>query len=95
MAQVLLDSGKTVMAMYATYNCTYAALDHPFWWDMARSGGPIVEQATHFCDLFRYLCGEPRGDVTALAVPPSDSPGEAGYLSRVPEVVEEDALPMT
>lgn len=92
---MLLGSGKAVMAMHATYNCTYAAIDHPFWWDKARSGGPIVEQATHFCDLFRYLCGEPQGGVSVLAVPPSDSPDEAGYLSRVPEVVKEDALPQT
>ena len=29
------------------------------WWsEMARSGGQIVEQATHIVDLMRYLCGE-------------------------------------
>ena len=83
-----------MMAINATYNCTYAALDHPFWWNKARSGGPIVEQATHFCDLFRFLGGELEGSVAALAVPPSDSPGQAGYLSRVPEVVKETSLPM-
>ena len=29
------------------------------WWsDMSKSGGQIVEQATHIVDLMRYLCGE-------------------------------------
>lgn len=30
----------------------------PWWGDMARSGGQIVEQTTHVIDLLRYLVGE-------------------------------------
>lgn len=28
------------------------------WWNKAVDCGPIVEQATHFCDLSRYFGGE-------------------------------------
>ena len=32
----------------AHYNCAYANIPSPFWWDQKHAGGPIVEQATHF-----------------------------------------------
>ena len=28
------------------------------WWDKAVSCGPVVEQATHFVDLIRFIAGE-------------------------------------
>jgi myo-inositol 2-dehydrogenase / D-chiro-inositol 1-dehydrogenase len=30
----------------------------PWWRDMSRSGGPVIEQATHVLDLLRVLVGE-------------------------------------
>ena len=41
------------------------------WWDMRKSGGPIVEQATHFIDLMRYLAGDiALPSIQALALGP-------------------------
>lgn len=37
------------------YNCTYNNIAKPAWWDTLKSGGCIVEQATHFVDAMRYL----------------------------------------
>ena len=54
---LLQKFGRSPMIVNARYNCAYSELDHPFWWDKAKSGGPIVEQATHFCDLLRYFGG--------------------------------------
>ena len=47
---------------------------------------PIVEQATHHCDLMRYLAGEVIEDlIQSICVPASDTPGKAGYLSQILE----------
>jgi predicted dehydrogenase len=40
------------------YCNAYSKIDRKEWWDQRVSGGPIVEQATHFCDIARYLGGE-------------------------------------
>jgi predicted dehydrogenase len=42
----------------ARYCCAYSEIRKPEWWDVRKTGGLIVEQATHFVDLARYLCGE-------------------------------------
>eukprot|EP00891_Asterochloris_glomerata_P005142 jgi/Astpho2/5142/Aster-06353 len=44
-------------AIIGRYSCPYNNIQKPAWWDAQRSGGPIVEQATHFVDMFRYLSG--------------------------------------
>ena len=93
MKEILSQHSRPLLHVNARYNCTYAALDHPFWWNKDKSGGPIVEQATHFCDLMRYFGGEvdlPK--LRAICVPPSDDPTSPGSLSRVPEVVREGQL---
>jgi predicted dehydrogenase len=64
-----------VTAVLAKYNCAYSLIDKKFWWDMRSSGGPIVEQCTHFADLVRHItdseCDE--STLTALGVH-SDTP---------------------
>ena len=55
--------------------------------------GPIVEQATHFCDLVRYIGGEVRGDsVKGVCVPYSADPTSPGYLTAVPSNISEANL---
>ena len=55
--------------------------------------GPIVEQATHFCDLVRYLGGEVRREsLQGICVPYSGEPGSAGYLTAVPGNISEASL---
>lgn len=86
--------GRKVMVLSARYNCAYSQIDRPFWWDISRSGGPIVEQATHFCDLVRYIAGEVEwSSVKGCSIPASDTPGMAGNLSAIPTVVQETPIP--
>ncbi len=40
------------------YACAYTEIRKREWWDVAQSGGPIIEQATHFVDVARYVGGE-------------------------------------
>ncbi|KAI0820465.1 putative oxidoreductase C terminal-domain-containing protein [Trametes gibbosa] len=47
-----------VMGTNARYVMAYEWARKPAWWDKALSGGPIIEQATHFCDLSRYFGGD-------------------------------------
>lgn len=91
---ILNEYGRSVIGINARYNCAYSELDHPFWWNKARSGGPIVEQATHFCDLLRYIGGEVTPEtIHAIAIPASDDKASPGYLSSVPAVNREAELP--
>ncbi|KAI0923327.1 hypothetical protein AcV7_005872 [Taiwanofungus camphoratus] len=47
------------------------------WWDKTSSGGPIVEQATHFCDLSRYFGGNVSlGSIAAHTVEHYELPGK-------------------
>lgn len=87
-----LLSGKQVVCLTCRYNCTYAAIPSPFWWNSAHCGGPIVEQATHFADISRYLVGEVDFDtIYARSVKASLTPGNIGYLEKVP--VDESVIP--
>ena len=55
--------------------------------------GPIIEQATHFCALIRYLGGEVKNDsVKGLTVPYSNHVNSVGYLSAVPSNINEECL---
>jgi predicted dehydrogenase len=93
--EIIAEHKSPIMSVNARYSCAYAELDHPFWWNSVKSGGPIVEQATHFCDLLRYFAGEiSMGTVQGTCIPPSDKEGDAGCLKYVPEVVKEKELPM-
>ena len=94
MREMLQQYGRPVMAINARYNCAYSSSTHSAWWNKACSGGPIVEQATHFCDLMRYLGGEVRaGELSALCVEASDRSGAAGYLTSVADVIQEQSVP--
>jgi predicted dehydrogenase len=75
----------------ARYNCAYSTISKPMWWDIHQSGGPIIEQATHFCDLARYLVGDINLEsVRAFAIKPTDN---GGKLNFIPSSVNEDSLP--
>ena len=58
MREMISETPGGVRAVIARYDCAYSEIVKPAWWDMRLSGGPVVEQATHFCDLARYLAGE-------------------------------------
>ena len=79
--------GRPLVALNARYSCTCSNMRKYFWWNVTQSGGPIVEQATHFCDLVRYIGGEVELDsVKGYNVPFSANPTDIGYLTSVPKV---------
>lgn len=87
-----LLAGRQVVCFTARYNCAYAFIMSPFWWNSEHCGGPIVEQATHFADLSRYLVGETDfASVHSRSVKASLKPGSLGSLAKVP--VDESAIP--
>jgi predicted dehydrogenase len=93
MRQILLEEQAEIATFIARYNCAYEEIHHPFWWDKKKSGGPIVEQATHFIDLARYLCGEVRPEsVRGVSLPAHDESGLAN-LKKIPLLVKEHHLP--
>jgi predicted dehydrogenase len=82
-------------AFVGRYNCAYSEIRKEAWWDVRASGGPIVEQATHFLDLARYLVGDADlSSVSAVALPGDDpafplrdmpmKPDGTRYGDRVP-----------
>jgi len=78
-------------AFNGRYMCAYSNLAKPMWWDTKSCGGPIIEQATHFCDLARFLCGEIDFEsVRAIAIKQHHL---AGQLSRIPENINEETIP--
>jgi predicted dehydrogenase len=89
--------GRPLLAMNLRYNAAYANMTKKFWWDKTHSGGPIVEQCTHFCDLIRYFGGEVQLDtLKGYSVPTSignSDPNHVGYLASMPEVVKEANIP--
>ena len=53
---------------------------------MRLSGGPIIEQCTHFADLARFIAGEVNlSTLTAIAIGAEDS--GPGHLSNLPNDV--------
>ena len=90
MKQILEENNLQVMGINARYIMAYEHTAKLDWWDKSRDCGPIVEQATHFCDLMRYFGGEANLDTVLAHSLEFDEP--AGVLSRVP-VPEEKVDP--
>lgn len=64
--------GRKPVSIVGRYNCTYNNIYKPQWWDTLKSGGCIVEQATHFVDAMRYLSNSEfdRSSIRATGVGP-------------------------
>lgn len=76
------SSSSRICAVLARYCCAYSQINKKEWWDQRSAGGPIVEQATHFCDLARYLAGEvDLKSLRAVGIGPQES---LGALSALP-----------
>ncbi|GJE89804.1 Gfo/Idh/MocA family oxidoreductase [Phanerochaete sordida] len=89
MKKIIEDNNLTIMSTIARYASSYESIAKPDWWNKAKSAGPIIEQATHFCDLSRYFGGEVDiSSVVAHSVEWDDAPGK---LSKVR--VDESAVP--
>ncbi len=71
------QAGRPARLFTARYCCTYPDITTAFW-SLSRSGGPIVEQATHFIDLARHLMGEiDVSSIRALDIAPREPAGSA------------------
>jgi predicted dehydrogenase len=82
MKEILRDTPGGARAFVGNYNCAYSEIRKHDWWDVRMSGGPIVEQATHFVDLARYLVGD--ADVATVKGVSIAGAGPAGDLADVP-----------
>jgi len=65
----------------ARYDCAYSTISKEFWWDQNKSGGPIIEQMTHFCDLARFFAGEV--DLSTIKAQSIQFNDEAGKLNNM------------
>jgi len=82
MRRILAETGGVPRAFSGRYNCAYSGIRKAEWWDVRKVGGPIVEQATHFVDLARFLMGDAElGSVKGVAIG-GDEP--LGRLEDVP-----------
>jgi predicted dehydrogenase len=82
MKRVLAGTPGGGKVFVGQYDCAYSRIVKPEWWDVRAMGSPIVEQATHFVDLARFLMG----DVDLRSVRAVSIPGRspAGELRDVP-----------
>ncbi|OAL24954.1 hypothetical protein AYO20_10557 [Fonsecaea nubica] len=86
---ILHDNNVKVMAVNARYSMAYSKVRKTDWWNKAKQCGPIVEQATHFCDLCRYLGGEV--DLATVRACALEHYEPAGQLSSM--LVDESQIP--
>jgi predicted dehydrogenase len=89
-AQIIHDNKLTVMSVSARYVMAYSRTRKVDWWNKEKQGGPIVEQATHFCDLCRYLGGEVVMDSVRAVALEHDEP--AGKLSYFTDAIHEETI---
>jgi len=86
---IIEEKDLEVMATTARYVCAYEKIAKKDWWNKAMTCGPIVEQATHFCDLSRYFGGDVVvPSVQAHSLEFYEAPGK---LSKVP--IDESKIP--
>ncbi|KAN0060962.1 hypothetical protein ACQY0O_006696 [Thecaphora frezii] len=95
MKQILEENNLKVMATNARYIMAYEHTAKLDWWDKSQTCGPIVEQATHFCDLSRYFGGEV--DLSTVVAHSLEYFEPAGQLSKIPvdesKVAPENRIP--
>lgn len=89
MKQILEENNLKVMSTNARYIMAYEHTAKLDWWDKSQSCGPIVEQATHFCDLSRYFGGEV--DLDSVMAHSLEHFEPAGHLRKIP--VPEEKIP--
>ncbi|KAK9311139.1 putative oxidoreductase C terminal-domain-containing protein [Lipomyces starkeyi] len=86
---IIKQNNLTVMCVIARYANAYQWVRKIDWWKKSQQGGPIIEQATHFCDLCRYIGGEVNLDsIKATAVEYCEP---AGKLSH--QCIDESTIP--
>lgn len=82
MKQIIAENNLTVTAVNGRYFMAYEHTAKPWWWNKKLSLGPVIEQATHFCDLARYFGGEV--DLSTVFAHSLEYNEPAGHLSKIP-----------
>ncbi|KAF8595731.1 hypothetical protein BDV93DRAFT_573854 [Ceratobasidium sp. AG-I] len=82
MKKIIQDNKLEVMGTNSRYYGAYLYGDRLDWWDKSREQGPVVEQATHFCDLARYFGGNV--DLSTVSARTAEWHERPGKLSRMP-----------
>lgn len=83
------ENNLRVMMVTGRYACAYKECEKTPWWMKSQQGGPIIEQATHFCDLMRYIGGDVDMDsVQATTLEHTEPAGEIGVVN-----VDEQSIP--
>ena len=90
MKEIMKKHGGKMMAFNARYYFAYTMGQNKYWWNTKISGGPIVEQATHFLDLARFLGGDIKEDSIHTICLKDDDQDGAGKLKHLPNNVEDD-----
>ncbi|KAK3100214.1 hypothetical protein FSP39_016423 [Pinctada imbricata] len=93
MRELIQQHGGKVMAVNARYYFAYTSSLNKFWWNHDLSGGPIVEQATHFCDISRFLVGDIDTSTLHTITLDDSDPSGAGHLAYNSNEAEVDILP--
>ncbi|OWF46461.1 uncharacterized protein UNK4.17-like [Mizuhopecten yessoensis] len=90
MKELMREHGGKVMAFNARYYFAYTEMTNKYWYNADLSGGPIVEQATHFCDLARHIVGDVDLSTVHTLMLDADDRSGAGNIAHVPLGAEED-----
>nr|CDI56092.1 uncharacterized protein BN887_02644 [Melanopsichium pennsylvanicum 4] len=82
--EILHQNGLTPTCINARYYMAYEYARKLDWWNKSHSCGPVVEQATHFIDLIRFLAGDNNdamlGSVRATTVTHTEPVGALSQL---------------
>ncbi|WWC86233.1 uncharacterized protein L201_001106 [Kwoniella dendrophila CBS 6074] len=75
--KIIEENNLSVMATNARFVVAYELAIKTEWWNKDIMLGPIIEQATHICDLVRFLGGEINFDtISAHALEAHEKPGQ-------------------
>ncbi|WVN90351.1 uncharacterized protein L203_105587 [Cryptococcus depauperatus CBS 7841] len=80
MKQIIEDNNLTVMATQGRFVVAYELAIKTDWWNKSIMQGPIIEQATHICDLSRYFGGDI--DIETVCAHALEAHEKPGYLSK-------------
>ncbi|WVR05861.1 hypothetical protein IAU60_002887 [Kwoniella sp. DSM 27419] len=91
MKRIIEENNLTVMATNARFVVAYELAIKTEWWNKDIMQGPVIEQATHICDLARYFGGDVDIDtVCAHALEAHEKPGVLSKKNFDESVIPDD-----
>ncbi|WVQ97323.1 hypothetical protein IAU59_004434 [Kwoniella sp. CBS 9459] len=91
MKKIIKENNLTVMATNARFVVAYELAIKTEWWNKDIMQGPVIEQATHICDLARYFGGDIDIDtVCAHALEAHEKPGVLSKKNFDESVIPDD-----